>query len=132
MDSVRPQRERKKRTIWEASPSGSVRPSQITKKKARRTVKNEALKPIAAKPIIHPEVLNQNLPTYVPPRKLHYISGRPAVRGSTELKTFQKLISDDVVDIIVAATNSYAERQRKLDEITLYSRLWKDITRAEI
>jgi hypothetical protein len=36
------------------------------------------------------------------------------------------------VAIIVAATNSYAERQQKLDEITLYSREWKNTTPAEI
>ena len=66
MDIPRPQRDRKKRTIWEESPTDSVHPSQIAKKKARRTVKREALKPIAAEPIPDPDLLNGNLPTYIP------------------------------------------------------------------
>jgi hypothetical protein len=88
MDSVRPQRERKKENYMGSITFWFYASQSNYEKKARRTVKNEALKPIAAEPIIHPEVLNQNLPTYVPPRKLHYTSGRPAARGSMELETF--------------------------------------------
>ena len=122
MDSTRPRRERKKRTIWEELPAHSVHPSQISKKKARRTVENEALKPVAAEPIPISKILDENLPIYHPPLKIDYKNGRLVARDPTELIIFKNLISDDVVDRIITATNSYTERHREFDEITVYSR----------
>jgi hypothetical protein len=128
MNSQRPQRQHKKRTIWEESPAVCDRPSPISQKKARRTVAREALKPIAVGPVPKPALLTEDLPTFTPQSRLDYSSGRPHAKGATELETFKKPISDDVVDRIVAATNAYAERLRGLDEITLFSRQWKDTT----
>jgi Transposase IS4 len=90
------------------------------------------LKPIAVEPVPEPALLTEDLLTFTPQSRLNYSSGRPHAKGATELETFKKLISDDVVNRIVAAINAYAERQRGLDEITLFSRQWKDTTQAEI
>jgi hypothetical protein len=90
------------------------------------------LKPITTEPVPDPDLLDKDHPTYLPQLKLDYINGRPNAKGPVELATFKNLISEDVVDRIIAATNSYAERQQKLEKITLYSRPWKDITQAGI
>ena len=77
-------------------------------------------------------VLDSPLPTYVPPIKLPSITGQGVPSDATELQTFQKFPTKRVVDTIVAATNSYAERKKAAEEHTVRARPWKNTTFAEV
>jgi Transposase IS4 len=76
------------------------------------------------------------LSTYNPPLNLQFQASESLVTDLTELETFQRLLTPTIMDRIVAATNSYAENARKIDEDTrkmlLHSRLWKPVNSAEI
>jgi hypothetical protein len=62
--------------------------------------------------VLNKPVLQSPLPTYVPPIKLPLIAGQGVHSGVTELQKFQKFLIKRVVNTIVAATNSYAERKQ--------------------
>jgi Transposase IS4 len=68
-----------------------------------------------------------DLPTYDPPLKLRYKPSELSATGLSKLKIFKKLFSQAVVDIIVDATNSYAENARGIAEEFSCARLWKPV-----
>jgi hypothetical protein len=80
------------------------------RKKARRTVAQEALKPITVEPVPKPNLLNADLPFYLPPYKLDYLNSRLIDKDVIKLTTFKKLISNNMVARIITTINNYAQR----------------------
>jgi len=130
------QRARKPVTIWEeikAPPPASD--PKITKTTARNRPET-ALRPIATGPLPAASELDENhlpnLPTYEPPLKLRYKPSESSSTGLSELQTFKKLFPQAVVDIIVDATNSYAENAREIAEEFPFARPWKPVNSTDI
>ncbi len=76
-----------------------------------------ALKPIAVDPL--PELNHSQLPelpAYEPPLYLRSLPSESIATGSSELQTFHQLYTQEIVDIIINATNSYAENARETAE----------------
>jgi hypothetical protein len=113
-------RVRKPITIWEekkAPPAASD--PKITIKTARNRPET-ALRPIATGPLPAASELDENhlpdLPTYELPLKLRYRPSESSSTGLSELQTFKKLFPQAVINIIIDATNSYAENAREIAE----------------
>lgn len=86
---------------------------KLTSRTARNNPKT-ALKPFAVEPL--PELDHGHLPElpkYEPPLNIRSSPSKSMATGLSELETFQQLYSQDVVDSVVNATNSYAENARK-------------------
>jgi len=130
------QRVRKPVTVWEekSAPSPASDP-KITRKTARNQPET-ALRPIATGPLPKSSKLDENhlpdLPTYEPPLKLRYKPSESSASGLSKLQTFKKLFSQVVVDIIVNATNSYAENARETTEKFSEIRPWKPVNSTDI
>jgi hypothetical protein len=114
------QRARKPVTIWEekqAPPPASD--PKITKKSARNRPET-ALRSIVTWPLPAATELNENhfpdLSIYEPPLKLRCKPFKSSSTGLSELQMFKKLFPQAVVNIIVDATNSYAENTREIAE----------------
>ena len=124
------------KTIWEekGAPPAALDP-KITKKTAR-TEQKTALKPIAIDRLPEAVKLNEKdlpeLPTYNPPLNLQFQASESLATGLSELETFQRLLTPAIVDKIVAATNSYAESARKIEEPLPYARPWKPVNSTDI
>jgi hypothetical protein len=90
---------------------------KLTSKIARNNPQT-ALKPIAVEPL--PELDHGHLPElpeYEPPINLRSLPSKSIATGLSELQTFQQLYTQEVIDITVNATNSYAENAREtMDE----------------
>jgi Transposase IS4 len=133
----RSQRKQKPVTIWEekGAPSAAKDP-KITKKTAR-TEKKTALKPIATGPLPESIGLEEKqlpeLPTYKPPLELRYEAPESLATGLSQLDTFQRLLTPDIINRIVKATNSYAVNARETDEEPdPYTRPWKPVNSTDI
>jgi len=114
------QRSRRLVTIWEekkAPPAASD--PKITEKTARNRPET-ALRPVATGPLPKAVEFNEfqlpDLPTYEPPLKLRYEPSESSATGLPKLQIFKRLFPQAVVDIIVDATNSYAENARETAE----------------
>jgi hypothetical protein len=70
MDSTRPKRAIKKPKRYLDSSSNIAPTVKDVVKKANRAAAKFALKPVAAKPLPNPQILNKNLPFYTPPYQL--------------------------------------------------------------
>jgi Transposase IS4 len=103
----------------------------LKSKKARNDPKT-ALEAIAVEPL--PEIDNQlpELPDYHPPLELRSEPSESIAAGPSELQTFKQLYTQVVVDIIVDATNSYAENERENAENFDYARRWHPVNSTEI
>ena len=130
------QRARKPITIWEekkAPPAASD--AKITEKTARNRPET-ALRPVATGPLPEAIKLDEfhlpDLPTYDPPLKLHYKPSESNATGLSKLQIFKKLFPQAVVDIIVEATNSYAENARENAKKLNYTRSWKPVNSTDI
>jgi Transposase IS4 len=133
----RSQRKPKPVTIWEekGAPSAAKDP-KITQKNAR-TEKQTALKPIATGPLPESIGLDEKrlpeLPTYKPPLELQYKPSESLSTGLSQLDTFQRLLTPDIIDRIVEATNSYAVNAREIDEEpNPHIRAWKPVNSTDI
>ena len=130
-------RQRKPRTVWEQKGAPSAASDPKVPKKAARTVKKTALKPIAVGPL--PEKIGLNadqlpgLPSYEPPLDLQYQPSKSLLFGQSELQCFQALLTPAIIDTIVAATNSYAENFQKKNLIpNPHTRSWKPVNSTDI
>jgi hypothetical protein len=132
----RSQRAPKPVTIWEErdAPPAATDP-KITKKTARNRPET-ALRPIATGPL--PEAAHINgshlpkLPTYYPPLKLIYKCSKSNATGLSKLETFKQLFTQNIIDRIVDATNSYAENARETIDNFSCARPWKPINSTDI
>jgi len=119
-------------------PSAASDP-KITKKTAR-TAQFSALQPITVGPLPKAVELSEEelpeLPDYKPPLDLQFQASQSLITGLSELETFQRVFTPQIVDRIVIATNSYAERVRRIDEDTgipfKRPRPWKSVNSADI
>ena len=128
------------RTIWEEKgvPSAASDP-KITKKSVR-TEQETVLKPIAIGPLPETAELDEKdlpeLPTYEPPLNLQFQASKSLATGLSELQTFQQLLTPQIIDRIVVATNSYAANARNTqdlnEELKSYARPWKSVNSTEI
>jgi hypothetical protein len=108
----RPRRQAQKPARYRDSPPQEASQTEISAQIVGKKRKFQALQPIAIE-IEAVLTLNYPLPTYVPPFETIYRTGEGNCRDSTELKTFQKFITDAIISLIVAITNAYAARQRE-------------------
>jgi hypothetical protein len=111
------------KTIWEEKGAPSAASDPKITKKAARTEQKTALKPIAIGPLPETAELDEKdlpeLPTYEPPLNLQFQASKSLATGLSELQTFQQLLTPQIIDRIVAATNSYAtnaQNKQDLDE----------------
>jgi Transposase IS4 len=91
-----------------------------------------ALEPVPAEPL--PEIDNQlpDLPDYHPPLELRSKPSESIATGLSELQTFKELYTQEVVDIIVNATNSYAENARETAPKLDCPRDWDPVNSTDI
>ena len=137
MDSQRPKRQTKKPSRYSQSPLPIPLESNSSEIPELRRPKKRPLQAVPAEPI--PEDLAESLPSkqreippYTPPLGyIEYKAGGAACEASDELSTFLLLFSEDCIERIVSATNSYAEYDQ--NELHYeFSRTWTPITRADL
>ena len=129
MISERPKRVRKPKVIWEAAESSST---ACRPKNASRTVKADALIPIAVEPLPKPSKLDEPLPIYTPPFQIKKKQGKPSFERLSALKTFQKFIDCEIIGRIKTATNAYAARARAKQSFDEYQQNWHPTTSGEL
>jgi Transposase IS4 len=105
-------------------------------KKAARTTKKTALKPVATGSLLKTVDFDADhlleLPTYKPPLNLQFKASKSKATGLTELQIFQKLLIPTIIDIIVDAINSYAKNARANASGLRRSRSWKQVNSTDI
>jgi hypothetical protein len=120
------ERKRKAISIWEEKEAPSAVNDPKIPRKAARIEQETALKAIATGPLPKATKIDSTAPLelseYLPPLELHYKSSESIATGLSELHTFQQLFTQEVVDIIVNATDSYAENAQEKAEIFQYAR----------
>jgi hypothetical protein len=122
MSQRRSQRVLKPVTIWEEkqAPFAASDP-KITTANAR-TRPETALKPVLAEPLPETVKFDHNhlpdLPHYLPPLKIHYTAPQPVATGLSILQTFLLFFTQEMIDLIVLATNAYASRKRETETET--------------
>jgi Transposase IS4 len=133
----RSERKPKPVTIWveKEAPSAARDPKII--KETARTEKKTALKPIAVGPLPEAVELNEQalpeLPIYQPPLKLYFERSESLAIGLSELETFQRLLTPQIIENIVEVTNSYAKNAREPDnELNPSFRWWKSVNSTDI
>jgi hypothetical protein len=110
------QRTKKPVTIWEEkrAPPAALDP-KITEKTARNQPET-ALKSIVIGSLLKSIQLDleqlPKLPIYYLLLKLYYKPSESSSIGLPQLQTFKRLFPQEIVDIIVNATNSYTENTR--------------------
>lgn len=93
--------------------SNALLVSQIVDPKVRKQRELHVLQPVPAEPLAEPAVLEQPLPTYQPPLQLYYFNSYPRVHPQSPLEAFQLFVTHEIINIIVANTNSYADNHRE-------------------
>lgn len=119
-------------TFEDKCASSTASTPKLTFKTARNKPKT-ALKPVTVGPL--PELdhgLLSELPEYYPPLELRSLLLESIATGLSELETFQKLYTQEVVDIIIDAINSYAERARETTPQFDYARRWESVSLCNI
>jgi len=129
------QRTRKATVAWEAKEAPATASDLKLTSKTARNKPETALKPVAIEPLPESTKLDSNhlpeLPVYTPPLELHYMPSESNATGLSKLETFQKLLTPAVVDLMVNATNSYAENTpENPDEFS--ARPWSPVNSTDI
>jgi hypothetical protein len=114
--------------------SNALLVSQIVDSNVQKKRKLHVLQPVPAEQLAEPAVLEQPFPTYLPPLRLHYFNSRPRAHPQSLLEAFRLFITHEIINIIVANTNSYAENKREASDTYLYheTRPWKPAANWEI
>jgi Transposase IS4 len=124
------------KTIWKEKSALSAASDLKIAKKTAIIGQKTALKPIAVGPL--PEAVELDgedlpeLPTYEPPLNLQFQPSQSLATGLSELNTFQQLLTPEIIDSIVTATNNYAENARTIEEPLPYARPWKSVNSTDI
>ena len=81
-----------------------------------------------------PEILKDPLPYYQPPLQLRSFAPRPRIRPQSSIEAFQLFLTHEIIDIIVANTNSYADNDREVADSrnTTISRPWRPTRASEM
>jgi hypothetical protein len=112
--------------------SNALLVSQIVDSKVQKKRKLHVLQPVLAEQVAEPAILDRPFPTYQPPLQLHLFSSRPRIHPQSPLEAFRLYITHEVVDIIVANTNSYADNKRETESSEIRARPWRPIINTEI
>lgn len=131
---------RKARTIWEEKGALPATKDPKITKEAARTVEKTALKPVATGPLPKETGLDGNqlpeLPDYNPPLDLEFQPAKSLAMDLPEFQIFQRILTMAIIDRIVIATNSYADRVRKkaleLPGRIFCLRPWKPVNSTDI
>jgi hypothetical protein len=89
MKSPRPKRLRKERVPWEAAVASTLDAAKKAERKAPRTSKTDALKPIPLEPL--PPSIERPLPYYTPPLHIRKKQGRPTFSNMSPIDTSKGL-----------------------------------------
>ena len=130
----RPQRVRKKTFKASDSQLNAASVSAIADSRVAKKRKLHALQPVPAEQVAAPEILVDPLPNYQPPLRLQPFSSRPRIRPQSPIKAFQIFLTHEIVKIIVANTNSYADDHREAADSanTPRSRPWRPTRASEM
>ena len=129
----RPQRVRKKTFKASDSQSNAASISAIADSRVAKKRKLHALQPVPAEQVAAPEILIDPLPSYQPPLQLHFFSSRPRIRPQSPVEAFQVFLAHEIVDIIIANMNSYADNHREaVTPSAIRSRPWRPIRASEM
>jgi hypothetical protein len=99
---------------------------------APKLTSETALKPLAVGPLL--ELDTGPLPgllEYYPPPELRELLSELIATGLSELQTFKRLISQEVVGSIANATKCYAENARESAEQSNQAREWEPVNSTE-
>ena len=135
MDSQRPRRNVKKPKRFLDSAPLIPSETQLKQKTAKRNEQNAPLQPIATEIIPEPTLLDVNLPHYHPPLEYTKRGGHSLAPSMTQLKLFLQFFSSTVMAIIMAATNSYGERENREKNrhpLSRQYRKWHSTTISEL
>jgi hypothetical protein len=78
---------------------------------------------VAAEQLVAPDVLLKLIPNYRPPLQLFSFNSRPRACPQSLIEAFRLFITHEIVDIIVANTNSYVDDHREaVARLAPYSR----------
>jgi hypothetical protein len=113
MKSPRPKRLRKERVPWEAAVASTLDAAKKAERKAPRTSKTDALKPIPLEPL--PPSIERPLSCYTPPLHIRKKQGRLTFSNMSSIDTFKRFICVTIIKLVVISTNAYAERKRAED-----------------
>jgi Transposase IS4 len=136
MTPRRSQRAPKPITVWEEkeAPSAALDP-KITAENAR-TKPETALKPVPVCQLPESAKLDHGhlpeLPDYHPPLNLRYKASKSIATGLSVLQAFQLFFTQQMVDIIVLATNAYAAKRRRNRTERKFTRTWKPVNSTDI
>src|SRR5450755_3098624 len=106
MTPQRSQRVRKPKVIWEAVEDTKLSTTKKAVKKALRTNKKTAIKPILLEPLL--PSIERPLPLYTLPFEIRKKTGRPTFSNLSPIKIFKRFIYANIITLIISATNSYA------------------------
>jgi Transposase IS4 len=132
----RSQRAPKPVTIWEEkkAPSAGSDP-KLTAQTARNRPET-ALKPLPTGPLPESTKFDHDrlpeLSIYHPPLDLRRKPSESIATGLSILQTFQLFFPQALVDMIIFATNAYANRRRQNRQERKYTRNWKFVNSTDI
>ena len=127
------QRNRKTTVAFEDRNAASATFAPKLTSKTARNKPETALRPVAVEPL--PELDNgplPELPEYIPPLELRSLPSESIATGLSELETFKQLYTQEVVDTIVNATNSYADNARETMDEFGHARPWEPVNSTDI
>jgi hypothetical protein len=132
MKSPRPKRLRREKVPWEAAVTPTLVAAKKAERKAPRTSKTDALKPIPLEPL--PSSIERPLPCYTPPLNIRKKIGRPTFSNISPIETFKRFIYITIIGLVMISTNTYAEQKRAEDtsDQSSSARTWKPTTIREI
>jgi Transposase IS4 len=116
------------------SQSNALSVDAIADTRVAKKRKLHALQPVPVEPIAAPEILEDPLPNYQPPLRLQPFASRLRIRPQSPIEAFQLFLTHEIINIIVANTNSYAEDHREAAPARNfdYSRPWRPTRASEI
>jgi Transposase IS4 len=127
------QRNRKATVAFEDRNAASATFAPKLTSKTARNKPETALRPVAVEPL--PELDNgplPELPEYIPSLELRSLPSESIATGLSELETFKQQYTQEVVDIIVNATNSYADNARETMDEFGHARPWEPVNSTDI
>jgi Transposase IS4 len=133
MTTRKSQRNRKATVAFDDRNAASATSAPKLTSKTARDNPETALQPVAVEPL--PELGYgpfPELPEYDPPLELLSLPSESIATGLCELQTFKKLYTQEVVDTIVNATNSYTENARETINEFGHARPWELVNSIDI
>jgi hypothetical protein len=127
-----PKTSAQRKSALEAAVTPTLVAAKKAERKAPRTSKTDALKPIPLEPL--PSSIERPLPCYTPPLNIRKKIGRPTFSNISPIETFKRFICVTIIGLVVISTNAYAEQKRAEDtsDQSSSARTWKPTTIGDI